>query len=227
MAVWAARLDLSCVALYLVTGGESLVEARSNLKLECLITLEKWKGQNRTGTTKSIEHLDKVQASVLTCHLLVSSFEGVYIKCSSMKVFALNSVVISLFSSFPPLSFPSPPLPAFFCLLLLLLPPLSCCLISYMWKLWIPSPLLPLSRLGCSPWVGIRIRPSEGSRVTQPETSMDQHWDGLLIQQPDPPCTSVWGFLWPCHVFQSQILSMDTHTWDLYIKTLCMCASGA
>lgn len=41
MAVWAARLDLSCVALYLVSGGESLVEARSNMKLECLITLEK------------------------------------------------------------------------------------------------------------------------------------------------------------------------------------------
>lgn len=78
MAVWAARLDLSCVALYLVSGGESLVEGRSNLKLECLITLEKWKGQNRTGTTKSIEHLDRVQASVL-CHLLVSSFGGVYI----------------------------------------------------------------------------------------------------------------------------------------------------
>lgn len=78
MAVWAARLDLSCVALYLVSGGESLVEGRSNLKLECLITLEKLKGQNRTGTTKSIEHLDRVQASVL-CHLLVSSFGGVYI----------------------------------------------------------------------------------------------------------------------------------------------------
>lgn len=83
MAVWAARLDLSSVALYLVSGGESVVEARSNLKLECLITLEKRKGQNRTGMTKSIEHLDRVQASVLTVISLFLLLKESTFKCSS------------------------------------------------------------------------------------------------------------------------------------------------
>lgn len=41
MAFWADSLELSCVSLYLVGGGESLVEARSKLKMVCLITLEK------------------------------------------------------------------------------------------------------------------------------------------------------------------------------------------
>lgn len=58
MDFWAASLDLSCVALYLVSEGESVLEARSKMKLVCLITLGKLKGQNRTGLTKSILFLD-------------------------------------------------------------------------------------------------------------------------------------------------------------------------
>lgn len=77
MAFWAASLDLSCVALSLVSGGESLLEARSKLKLVCLITLEKYKGQNRTGLRKSILSGWSPNFSP-NCHLLVSSFGGVY-----------------------------------------------------------------------------------------------------------------------------------------------------
>lgn len=185
MAVWAARLDLSCVALYLVSGGESLVEAGSNLKLECLITLEKWKGQNRTGMTKSIEHLDRVQASVLTVISLFLLLEASTFNCSCKKIFARYSVVFLCFSPFPP----SPFLlllfllffafSLFFCLL-----HLSCCLLSYLWKLRIPSPLPSPGHIqaGMCLWVGIRI--SEG---IQDDTARDIH-DGPLSQQPNPRC---------------------------------------
>lgn len=183
MAVWAARLDVSCVALYLVSGGESLVEARPNLKLECLITLEKWKGQNRTGMTKSIEHLERVQASVLTVISLFLLLKESTFKCSSKKIFALNSVVLS-FPPFSPLfSFSSSS--CFQLLLLLLLspspPPSSPLLLSYFLHVKtqnpLPSPPLPTSRLGCSPWVGIRIRPREG---IQDDTTWDIH--GLALR---------------------------------------------
>lgn len=81
MAFWAAGLDLSCVALCLVSGGESLVRARSKLKWVCLITLEKWKGRNRTGLTKSIQALERVKASVLILISLLLLLEECTLKC--------------------------------------------------------------------------------------------------------------------------------------------------